>query len=71
MPVSAKKRPTLMCLTTEMVKGVLTKIPNVHPPRFDEIVGFGNETCHNIANGIAKWLENGCVHTNSASRIQI
>ena len=60
-----------MWLATERVRGVLAKIQKLHPPRLGEIVGFGKIICHNIDNCLAKWLENGSVHTNSVSRIQI
>ena len=37
IPVSAKKRPNLMWLATERVRGVLAKVQKLHPLRLGEM----------------------------------
>ena len=63
-----KKKTLSILMDPKNVNVGLLDFRKCPDPRLGEIFGFGRKQFHKKNSGIAKWLENGSIHTNSVSR---
>ena len=67
----AKKHLSAHFLDPEKAEALYGQIGQVLNPDWGQRGRFRNIDGHELDNLIAKWLEKGNIHTNSARRIQI